>query len=81
VLVGAIRTAAREIPGEQQLEEHLAQAAKQGLLEKFKHLKETGDIEGIRTAYYEAFKSNENARNLLAAVSDEALSDLVGALQ
>lgn len=82
VLLGAIRTAAREIPGERQLNQYLEYAAKhEGLLQKFRELRDEKDIESIRTLYYETFKSNENARNLLAALSDEALSDLVGALE
>jgi hypothetical protein len=81
-LLGAVRTAAREIPGERQLGQYFEYACKhEQLLDKFKEFKQDNDYESIRTLYYDTFKNNEKARNLLAALSDEALGDLIGEMR
>lgn len=82
VLLDAIRTAGREIPGERQLSQFIEYACKhEQLLDKFYDMENAGDYEGMRTLYYETFKSNEKARNLLAAVSNETLCDMVNVLR
>jgi len=81
-LLMAIRIAAREIPGERQLNQFIEYACKhEQLLDKFYDLENAGDYESMRTLYYETFKANDKARNLLAAVSNEALCDLINVLR
>ena len=82
ILLAAIRAAAREIPGERQLSQYIEYACKhEKLLDRFYDLENAGDYEGMRSLYYDTFKDNEKARNLLAAVSNEALSDMVNVLR
>jgi hypothetical protein len=77
-LLVAVRMAGREIPAERGIRERVAYACKhENLLESFVDLESKNDYEGIRTLYYSTFKADENVRNLLAAVSDEALGDLI----
>lgn len=74
----AVRMAGREIPAERGIREHIAYACKhENLLGNFVDLESKNDYEGIRTLYYSTFKADENVRNLLAAVSDEELGDLI----
>jgi hypothetical protein len=81
-LTDALRAAAREIPGERQLGQFIEYACKhEQLLDKFYDLETGGDYEGMRSLYFETFKDNEKARNLLAAVSNEAMCDLINVLR
>jgi hypothetical protein len=82
VLLAAIRAAGSEIPGERQLSQYIEFACKhEQLLDRFYDLENEGDYEGMRTLYFETFKDNEKARNLLAAVSNETLCDMVNVLR
>lgn len=77
-LMAAARTAGRDIPGEHHLREQMAYACKhENLLEQFVELEQHNDYEGIRTLYFSTFRADENVRNLLSAVSDESLGDLI----
>lgn len=77
-LMAAVRTAGRDIPDEHHLREQMAYACKhENLLEQFVDMEQNNDYEGIRTLYFSAFRADENVRNLLAAVSDESLGDLI----
>jgi hypothetical protein len=81
-LTNALRTAAREIPGERQLNQFIEYACKhEQLLDKFYDLENAGDYEAMRSLYFDTFKDNEKARNLLAAVSNEAMCDLINVLR
>ena len=81
-LMAALRTAGRDIPGERHLSEFIEYACKhEHLLDRFYDMENAGDYEGMRSLYYDTFKTNENARNLLAAVSNEAMCDLVNVLR
>jgi hypothetical protein len=77
-LMAAVRTAGRDIPSEHHIREQIAYACKhENLLQEFVDMEQHSDYEGIRTLYFSTFRSDENVRNLLAAVSDESLSDLI----
>ena len=77
-VMAAARTAGRDIPDEHHIREQIAYACKhEHLLEEFVEMEQHNDYEGIRTLYFSTFRSDENVRNLLAAVSDESLGDLI----
>jgi hypothetical protein len=77
-LFGAIRAAAMEIPDERQFGLFVEFACKNsGLLNRFKQMVEAEDFDGIRSLYYATFKSHEEIRNVLAAVSDRELRDFI----
>jgi len=77
-LLSAVRMAGREIPGERHLREQIAYACKhENLLQNFVEMEDHNDYEGIRSLYYTTFKADENVRNLLAALSDQSLGDLI----
>jgi len=76
-ILSAVRSAASEIPSERQFDRFVEFACKNGLLTKFKQMTDVSDFDGVRALYYSTFRSHEEIRNLLAAVSDKQLGEVV----
>lgn len=81
LLVQVVQESSAEIPGEFQLRENFSWVMyHEGQKEQIRTMLGRGNFEGIRSVYHDKQNHNPNARNLLAAVSNIYLRDLVDSL-
>jgi len=74
----AVRSAVAEIPSERQVERFLEFACNdKGLFDRFKQMADAADFDGMRSLYFNTFKSTAEVRNLLAAVSNKQLRTII----
>lgn len=74
----AVRSAVAEIPSERQIESFVEFACNsRGLFDKFKQMADAADFDGMRSLYFNTFKSSAEVRNLLAAVSNNQLRTII----
>lgn len=81
LLVQVVTESASEIPGEFQLRDNFSWVMyHEGQKEQIRTMLGRGNFEGIRSVYHDKQNHNPNARNLLAAVSNAYIRDLVNSL-
>jgi hypothetical protein len=81
VLTAVTTEAAGEIPTEFNLRENFHWVAyHEGQMKYFREANSANNFEGIRSVYHDKQNHNPNARNLLAAVSDRFIRDLINSM-
>ena len=81
LLLEVVTECSNEIPGEFQLRDNFSWVMyHEGRKEQIRVMLENGNYEGIRSLYHQIQDHNPNARNLLAAVSNPYIRDLVNSL-
>jgi len=74
----ALSQAVGDIPQTYNLVAHFSWVLyNQGLLQRFQAFKSQGNFAAIRDQYYRSEVDNPNARNLLAAISDNTIANLI----
>jgi len=72
--------AAKEVPGEFQLDENLQWVVyHEGQMVAFRQMNARSDFEGIRSVYFDKQSHNPNAANLLSAVTNQYIRDWINA--
>jgi hypothetical protein len=81
LLLQVVAESSAEIPGEFQLREAFSWVMyHEGQKEQMRTMLGRGNFEGIRSVYHDKQDHNPNARNLLAAVNNQYIRDLVNSL-
>jgi len=81
LLLQAVVESSAEIPGEFQLRDNFSWVMyHEGQKEQIRTMLGQRNFEGIRSVYHDRQNHNPNARNLLAAVSNSYIRDLVNSL-